>query len=408
MKGPFLFGPWRRRLQAALIVTVLALPFCTVNDIALLRIDIPRLTLFLAGHTLRIEELYIFWIFALSFIFFFLLVTILFGRIWCGWFCPQTILADIADSLKISKKDAGLPLLLRQTLFLFLALLIGANFVWYFIGPTTFFARLINGNLGTWPTGTMLTLAGIVYCDLAFIRRLFCTDLCPYGRFQTVLIDRATLTLQAHPAHLGRCIDCKACVKVCPTGIDIRTGFQIECINCAQCLDACRKVMAKKNQPGIIQYTIGQHDLGLRSLLSLKTIAISFLFLLLFGAGLYLSGNRATVALAIGRAPNRPTIVLSDGRLATFYSGSLVNRTNEEQILSLQVRQKNGEELEIQGPTLYRLQPNERRELHFAVRSKRPAADEPLALLFRVTDQNGAPAGQVPGFISGITDTLQH
>ncbi|MDP2106593.1 MAG: 4Fe-4S binding protein, partial [Desulfobulbaceae bacterium] len=217
MARHFSFSPWRRAFQWSLTALVAIIPFVNSDGGALLRLNIPTLTLELAGHRFRIEELYLVWLFALALIFLFILITLILGRVWCGWVCPQTALSDTADWLNRHKHLRPL----RHLGFILISLWAGATFVWYFMPPAQYLTLLVSGKLGVWPVGTTLVITGLIMVDLLFIRRLFCQDFCPYGRFQTILLDKGTLTLQAPQEELHRCIDCKSCLRICPTGIDI-------------------------------------------------------------------------------------------------------------------------------------------------------------------------------------------
>jgi hypothetical protein len=133
--------------------------------------------------------------------------------------------------------------------------------------------------------------------------------------------------LQALPEELNeRCLGCNSCLKVCPTGIDIRRGYQIECINCARCLDACRIVMAKRGEEGIIRYTVGQKDLGWGAMITPKTVALGLIVTLIGGTALFLASHRAPATFKIGRSATLASRLTEAGRQRTFFSGSITNR----------------------------------------------------------------------------------
>ena len=159
--------------------------------------------------------------------------------------------------------------LLLHAGFALLGFLVAANLLWYFIEPRQFFAQLAAFDLHYAATLTLIVTGVLVYLDLALVRRLLCRDFCPYGRFQTALVDKSTLTLHLPDKELARCIACGSCVRTCPMGIDIRQGYQVECINCGRCLDACRQVMARRGEPGLIRYSFGTAGAGPKGLLNL-------------------------------------------------------------------------------------------------------------------------------------------
>lgn len=360
-----LIGPWRRAFQLGLAGVVALIPFLGVNGTALLRLDIPALTLELLGHRFRIEELYLVWLFVLGLIFLFLLVTLILGRVWCGWACPQTGLADLLEKLEKSK---GLRPF-RHLITLAVSLWAGATFVWYFVAPADFGSRLVTGQLGGWPLGTTLVVAALVFVDFTVIGRLFCREFCPYGRFQSLLVDRGTLCLQAPAEHLKRCIDCKACLRACPTGIDIRQGYQIECINCARCLDACRRVMAGRGEEGIIRYTCGEGDLGWRAMLTAKSLSLALIVLVLGLSTVFLATRRASATFKIGRSSQVASRLTEGGHQLTFFSGSITSRRQTPQQFTVSVSSQTGEALTIKGSTRFALDGNEKRDIALAVDS---------------------------------------
>jgi cytochrome c oxidase accessory protein FixG len=323
---------------------VLLTPFVRIDGVGLLRIDFSTLSLHLAGSVLPIESLWLFLLFALAAVLLFLLVTLAFGRAWCGWACPQTTLVDLvegcarfigvrvqAGKFTATSWQRGL----LQLLYLTIALLVGANLTWYFVPPYEFFPRLAEGTLH-WSAWILLNgTAATVYLDLALLRRIFCKEFCPYGRFQTVLVDDGTLTLRYHPDEVPRCIRCGACVRACPTGIDIRQGEQIECINCARCLDACRVVMAGRGQAGIIRYTFGLQGRGPRALLNLRVLLVTSACLVVSAALLIAVTQRSPLTLKATRNPTLLPRLVAEERVANFYTVYLVNRSDRLQHVEL-------------------------------------------------------------------------
>ena len=201
------------------------------------------------------------------------LLTALFGRVWCGWGCPQTVYLELVFRPIERWLGVGKRPVLRWSIFAVLSVLLSNVFLAYFVGVE---------RLGTWVLGSPLDhvggflvvvgVAALMLFDFGYFREQMCIVACPYGRLQSVLLDKQSLivgydvtrgepraklkkrlpVLQAR----GDCIDCGACVRTCPTGIDIRQGLQMECIGCAQCIDACDDVMDRIEKPrGLIGYT---------------------------------------------------------------------------------------------------------------------------------------------------------
>lgn len=247
-------APKRKLVQWLSTLLLLGIPFVRAGGESLLRLDAASRTLFFFGATVRIEEFYLFLLAVLILVFGFLFTTMVFGRVWCGWLCPQTAVTDLAefidrqaDSLLPGK---FLPALVKQLCYLLLSFTVAANLVWYFIPPAEFFPRLLGGEIGMVAGITLVSVFLLLYFDLVLVRRVFCKTVCPYGRLQLLTMDRNTLTLEFDVALKDACIRCGACERACPMGIDIKDGLQIECINCGRCLDACRGVMEKRGRGG--------------------------------------------------------------------------------------------------------------------------------------------------------------
>jgi len=396
-----LLGPWRRCFQWVTSLIVLLLPWIQPGGTSLLRIDIPSLSLYLFGQVLRIEELYLFLLFTLAFGISFLLVTLVSGRVWCGWACPQTTLNDVAEwtarTLRLRVVNNRLSgdnwrKLLLHILYLLLAGLVSANLLWYFIEPQRFFSSLYHGEMrfGVWATLSCLTL--IIYLDLALVRRLMCKDFCPYGRIQTALLDPGTLTLRLPEKEKPRCIKCNSCVTSCPMGIDIRNGYQVECINCGRCLDACRKVMVKRRQPGLIYYTFGVDNRGAKALLNPRTLILSLALVILLstlGIAIY---QRSEATLKIALSHTAASRLLKSGQQATFFNAWVNNRSTQTGRYRMTVQRLNGEQLTLNGQTDNLLLDGGRnRKLDFVLVAS--PAEEPYMVEFSLIDsQHGTVA----------------
>lgn len=389
-------GPWRRGLQWACTLLILLLPWLKVDGKSVLRIDIPDLSLYLFGQVLRIEELYLVLLFSLMFILGFLLVSVVLGRVWCGWLCPQTTLSDIAEwtarrlglSTRLNRlQGPAWKKLLLHGVYLLLGFLVASNLLWYFIPPPLFFLDLVTLNLHYAAWITFILTAMVVYLDLALVRRLMCREICPYGRIQTALVDRATLALHLPDTELNKCIDCGSCVRICPMAIDIRQGYQIECIHCGRCLDACRKALAQRGSPGLIHYTFGLHGEGTRGLLNPRVLLPAVLIVILLVVLSIALVSRPVASLKVAVSHTVESRQLTGDRTGTFFNVWIKNRGQQSSIFSLQARQaETGTLLPLKGQTRATLAAGENRRLDFFLITP---ANESLTVEFVLTDEEG-------------------
>ena len=256
------YGPWRRAAAALEAVLLLGLPFVNINGRSALRFDVPSLSLHFFGTTIVMDEFFLVLLASLFMTFLLIAVTILFGRIWCGWACPQTVLSDLTSVLDRAR---GLKRMSMYIPVLALSALVSADLLWYFVSPYEFVRMIGQSPLVRW---TFISLAMIIFIDLAFVRRVFCRTVCPYAKMQGVLFDDRTLLIAYDPAMRGECMDCAACRRACPVGLDIREGLDMNCIGCAGCIDACAEMRAHKGKGTLVDYHWGKPRAGRRKLLS--------------------------------------------------------------------------------------------------------------------------------------------
>jgi len=351
--NPSRIAPRRKLFQWLSTLLLLGIPFLKLGGESLLRLDAESRTILFFGASIRIEEFYLFLIAVLIFVFGFLFITMLFGRVWCGWLCPQTALGDLADWIDRKStrvKLAPLAFATRQFCYLLLSCLVAANLVWYFIPPAVFFVRLGSGEIGPVAGIALASVALLVYLDLALVRRTFCKTVCPYGRIQLLTMERSTLTLEFDPELKDVCIRCGACVRACPMGIDIREGLQFECINCGRCLDACRGVMERRGRDGLIHYTFGTISQGGGRPLNRRTLLLAAVIALLSALLVWGVATRKEATLKLQRAANGEVKRLPDGSLVNFYTVYLENRATLPGVFSLEVGALPGYRVELIGP----------------------------------------------------------
>jgi len=284
-------GRWTRLkpfVYAILIALYASLPFITINGNPAVWIDLPKRHFFLLGATFNAQDFYMMF-FVLTGIGFTLIVTAaVFGRLWCGWACPQTVFLDgvfrrierwIEGPAEKRRRLANGPMttekffkkLLKHAIYLVLAVVIAHIFLAYFVSVDGLEAMITEGPAEHGTTfGWAVAMSLIIYGNFWWFREQLCIVICPYGRLQSVLQDADTINViydstrgeprgkikaKAAGEPVGDCIDCGRCIAVCPTGIDIRNGNQLECIGCTYCIDACDEIMVKVNRPkGLIRY----------------------------------------------------------------------------------------------------------------------------------------------------------
>ncbi|MDZ7642082.1 MAG: 4Fe-4S dicluster domain-containing protein [Desulfurivibrio sp.] len=398
--APALLYPWRRRLQLLGVLLFLALPWWRLGGESVLRFDLPAGIFYFAGRPWRLEEFYFLGLGLLILLFAFLLLTLVLGRVWCGWLCPQTWLAEFIEGvarrlgLEVAPRQlrgTRFRLVLLHLLALLVAVVPAVGLVCYFMPPELYWRRLLAGNPGPWQAGATLVLVVFFYVSQVWIRRLACLDFCPYGRFQALLLDAGTLVLRLPPKERGLCLNCRACVRVCPLGLDIRQGYQGQCINCATCLDACRRVMARRRQPGLIRYTFGTGERGWRALFSPRLGLLLVVLLLVVAATFYLGGERDELSLQIRRVVPTESRQQADGGEIVLFSASLGSRAATAGAYRLRAVTAEGRSLELLGPAddLIELEPGERRQLDFAVELPAAVAAESPAVFFQLVDDAG-------------------
>ncbi len=306
-----------RRVSAVFLIAIyVLLPFIRINGEPAVFLDVMHRRLHLFGITLMFQDLWLLFFLITGLGFSLFLVTAIFGRIWCGWACPETVFlehvfrrverlidGDAPSRRKLEKAPWTAGKLIRRGLkhgiYILLAALIAHLFVSYFVSLPVLYSMTHRSPLENWSVFLFVAaLTGVLYFNFAWFREQFCIVLCPYGRLQSALIDDNSIVVgydevRGEPrgkpgAAAGDCIDCRRCVQVCPTGIDIRQGLQLECISCAACVDACDDVMARLGRlPGLIRHD-SLNALTGKATRFLRPRLFLYLFLMLLGSGIFL------------------------------------------------------------------------------------------------------------------------
>jgi cytochrome c oxidase accessory protein FixG len=376
---------WRRRAEVLQGVLVLGLPFVRLRGESALRFDLSTLRLHFFGSALWMNEGFVVLAATLFASFLFLTITVAFGRVWCGWSCPQTLLTDLTAPLERWRRKGGSRAAGAVLGVAAVSAVVGANLVWYFVSPYDFFRELAAGSLGPVTVAFWSVLSLTVFADLTLLRARFCATACPYAKLQGAFFDAHTLVVAYDEARAADCIDCGACVRVCPTGIDIRHGLQMQCIACAECVDACRPIMLRLKRPTrLIAYFYGAPGraarLGRPVVLALAAATAASLVL--------------TVSVAAGRTPldfvASPATRFSarrgaDGRSINAYEVSLENRSAASMRVTLSVCGRVDATLR---PTEVSLDAGEHRRLTAVV--ELPASARPEVHLALCADAAGA------------------
>ncbi len=376
------FQRWRRLAGAAQGLLWLGLPFVLVGGESALRLDVPSGRLHAFGASFAIDEAFVVLAATLLATAVLLLVTLVYGRVWCGWSCPQTVLGDLTRWVEAGPLDSGRAARgLRSgrtgrrwrrpagfAIVALLSALVAASVLWYFVSPYEFLRRLAAGTLGPVLGWSWLALAAALFADLAFVRGTFCATVCPYAKLQGVLFDRHTLVVAYDRRRAADCVDCGACVRVCPTGIDIRDGLQMECIACAACVDACTPIMAKlKRAPDLVGYFFGEPGTPRRlwrpGVLALAGATVAALALLVA-----VVAGRAVVDMSALAEAAFPPRRAADGHVVSAYSVALENRGRGPVTVALSVRAAPADV--TVRPAVVELGPGERRQIRLVVSAR--------------------------------------
>lgn len=359
-KGRFLR---RRRIAAAVLIgAFVALPFVRIGGRPALLLDLVSRELSAFGLVFRPSDGFVLMWLGLSIVAAVFLVTALFGRVWCGWGCPQTVYLEHVFR-PIERWLEGTPAqqrrrdqaggisgrrVLKWAIYAVLSLVLANVFLAYFVGVERLRTWVIGSPLEH-PGGfaVVLGVAGLMLFDFGYFREQTCIVACPYGRLQSVLLDRQSLIVgydagrgepRARPkrslpvvGQAGDCVDCGACVAVCPTGIDIREGLQMECVGCAQCIDACDTVMDKLRRPrGLIGYTSQAQLAGQpRRVWRVRTIVYPALLVVAGGLLAWSIAARGGATIWVERVDGPSFVDLPDGRIAAQARIKIENATDD-------------------------------------------------------------------------------
>jgi cytochrome c oxidase accessory protein FixG len=360
-----------------LMVFFFTAPFIKINGQQLLLFDFLHRTFVIFGVQFWPQDFNLFFIGMISLMVFIILFTVTYGRIWCGWACPQTIFMELlfrrieyvidGDSHKQKEltarpwdTDKIIRRVLKHGVFYLISFIISNYFLMYVMGSDAWI-KLVTESPALHIGGltAMAIFSFIFYFIFSWFREQVCTIVCPYGRLQGVLLDRETVVItydynrgeergplrkseNRSETTKGDCIDCNQCVVVCPTGVDIRNGTQLECINCACCIDACNDMMLKVGfRPGLIRYASEKMIAEKRPWhFTVRSGAYTVVLSVLLIALSYFLFSRNPVEATVLRSPGMLFQEQDSGRISNLYSVKVVNKTMHD--LPLEMKDLSG------------------------------------------------------------------
>lgn len=338
------------------------LPFIKINGEPLFLFNISDRKFILFAVRFWPQDFFIFMIGMVAFIVFIALFTVVFGRVFCGWVCPQTIFmemvfrkieylieGDATYQRALNKMPWNREKILKKSLkisaFFLVSVVIANTFLSYIIGIDKLYSiatEPLAEHIGGF--ALMIIFSAVFFFVYVWFREQACLVVCPYGRMQGVLLDKNSIVVAydhkrgepraKHSKHetaaKGDCIDCFECVRVCPTGIDIRNGTQLECVNCTACIDACDHIMESTHKPaGLIRYASEQSiQTGKRLRINPRMVAYSIVLLLLIGLESFLLITRTDLDVHMVRAKGTLFYNEPDGSVSNLYNIKIINKTH--------------------------------------------------------------------------------
>lgn len=368
-------GPLLRKRQwvgYSLLVFLFVAPFIKIKGEPFLLFGVLERKFVIFGRVFWPEDLYVFVFGMLIVLVCIVLFTAVYGRVWCGWTCPQTIFMELifrpieywieGDRTQQLKNKRNKHLwevkrkkILKNIIFYLISFLISNIFLAYLIGADELI-KIITDPPSEHIGGliSIVVFSFVFFIVFAYIREIVCTRICPYGRLQSVLIDDNSTVIaynynRGEPrgrkgrgtndtTELGDCIDCNLCVQVCPTGIDIRDGLQLECVSCTACIDACDDVMLKINRPkrliGFYTSTALSENRDIKN--NTRAIAYTAILIVLIGIFGVLIFTRSDVSGTLLRAQGSTYQMRDDGTVTNLYNLKVINKTSNPMDIRLE------------------------------------------------------------------------
>jgi len=367
---------WKARAALAygLIALFVGLPWIPINGHPAIHLDLVARQFTFFGKTFHSTDTILLPFLAITGIVGIALFTAMFGRVWCGWGCPQTVYLEFVfrpiESLiegpalirsrrsnQQWNRDRILRTALKWAVYLVVAFVLAASFVSYFSTPQVVWRAVVQPSVSISSLVAVLIVTAMEFVDFAWFREQTCIIACPYGRIQAALTDAGSIIVaydgsrgeprgklrknapEGAPA-LGDCVDCLACVRACPTGIDIRDGLQLECVGCTQCIDACDGVMEKLSRPrGLVRYTsLDQLEKRQSRILRPRVLVYMAIVLAAVVALVVLGNSRSSgFDFELMRKTGAPFRVQSDDAVANSVRIRITNREGRDQRLRIEL-----------------------------------------------------------------------
>lgn len=377
-----------RAIVAWLLVAIFFVgPWVKIDGHPLLLLNVLKRKFVILGQPFWPQDFHLFFLAMIAAIVFILLFTVVYGRLWCGWVCPQTVFMEMVfrkieywiegdavaqrklkarpwDEVKVFKRVA------KHGLFLLVSFAVANTFMAYLVGTDGFLERIthspadhLGGFLG------VVFFTGLFYFIFSWFREQACTLVCPYGRLQGVLLDKDSIVVsydyvrgepRTKPKDakkrevVGDCIDCHKCVQVCPTGIDIRNGTQLECVNCTACIDACDSVMdAVKKPRGLIRYaSYNSIESGKKLGFTGRMLGYSAVLAILLGLLVFLIASRSDVETTVLRTPGMLYQPVDAEHVRNLYSLKIINKTYDAMPIQLRVEEPEDGHINLVGGSI--------------------------------------------------------
>ena len=363
------FYNYRKWVSYFLLMVLVANPFLKINGNQFMMFNVLERRFNIFGFPFWPQDFYLFVLFMIVGVVFVILFTVIFGRIFCGWICPQTIFlemvfrrieywieGDRGAQIRLSKQEWNAEKIRKKgfkwAVFLIISFFIANIFLAYLIGSDALFKMIEEGPENNRSTLiSLLIFTGVFYFIFAWFREQVCIIACPYGRLQGVLLDnksinvaydfvrgekqlgRAKFNKQEDRTATGKgdCIDCKQCVNVCPTGIDIRNGTQLECVNCTACIDECDAIMESVNLPkGLIRYASEDEiEQNAKFKFSTRMKGYTAVLFILIGILIGLLFLRTDVEAVVLRLPGQ-LFQHKGENISNIYTFKIINKTNKD------------------------------------------------------------------------------